>query len=373
MSDRSYNNSNAGTPAASSCPHNYPVSVTEPGFSSAMGLAKRTLAFAWYRYVEWLFLSAIVSTVLVVVLGLCVASYMYVHQYVAGAVLLGGMAALIFLVLPFTDRQSFLSHCGHIAVLTNLIMKGDAGNGSEKMFKYGRELATHKLGDFDTIWTVHRTIRSAARQLGRSLDFVDDVLPSSWGIDLSVIKRAVYRVLNWAMPYIDATVLSYGMARGDSDFGTVGLDGLVYAIQNAKSVIKTAIGAWFLEKLILGPLWFVSAVSLGLATTYGVLQFTGADIALLQSNAREFFGTYPIIALGSLAAGLVVGPLVAHLITKTLSEAFVRPMLIAMVLIKFHNAVRNQPIDTALQERIVGSSEGLANISDVATRLHAVV
>jgi hypothetical protein len=114
-------------------------------------------------------------------------------------------------------------------------------------------------------------------------------------------------------------------------------------------------------------------VSIGVATTFGVLQFTGADIALLQQNASEFFKTNPIIALGSLAAGFVVGPLVAHLITKTLSEAFVRPMLITMVLLKFHNVVRNQPIDTALQRRIVGSSEGLANISDIATRLHAVV
>lgn len=371
MSDRSYNNPNAG--AGSSCPHNYPLAVTEPGFSSALGLARRTLPFAWYRYVEWLFLSAIVTLVLVVVMGLCVASYMYVHQYVAGAILIAGMAVLIFLVLPFADRQSFSSHCGHIAVITNLITKGDVGNGSEKMFKYGRALATSRLGDFDTIWTVHRTIRTAARQLGRTLDFVDDVLPSSWGIDLSVVKRMVYRVLNWAMPYINATVLSYGIARGDRDFGSAGLDGLVYAIQNAKTVIKTAVGAWFLEKAILSPLWFVSALAIGGATTFGVLQFTGADLALLQTNTREFFGTYPIIALGSLAAGFVVGPLVAHLITKTLSEAFVRPMLITMVLIKFHNAVRNQPLDTALQDRVVGSSEGLGNMSDVATRLQAVV
>lgn len=372
MSDHSFDNSQSSS-ASNTCPHNYPVVVTEPGFSSAVGLAKRTLAFAWYRYVEWLFLAAIVTTLLIVVLGLCVVSYMYVHQYVAGAVLIAGMSALIFWVLPFVDRQAFTSHCGHIALLTNLITKGDVGNGSTKMFKFGRELASRRLGDFDTVWTVHRTIHTAARHLTRTLDFIDDVLPSSWGIDLGIVKRAVYRVLKWSMPYVDATVLSYGMARGDRNFGTVGLDGFVYALKNAKSVIKTAIGAWFLEKVILGPLWFVLALSVGVGTVYGVLQVTGADFTLLQQDLRGFFGTYPIIALGSLAAGFVVGPVIAQLFTKTISQSFVRPMLIAMVLIKFHNVIRNQPLDTGLQNRIVGSSEGLANMSDIATRLRVAV
>jgi len=247
------------------------------------------------------------------------------------------------------------------------------GNGSTKMFKFGRELASRRLGDFDTVWTVHRTIRAAARHLTRTLDFIDGILPSGFGIDLGIVKRGVYRVLKWAMPYIDATVLSYGMARGDKDFGAVGLDGFVYALQNAKSVIKTAIGAWFLEKVILGPLWFVLALLVGVGTAYGVLQVTGADFVLLQQDLRGFFGTYPIIALGSLAAGAVVGPLIAQLFTKTLSQSFVRPMLIAMVLIKFHNVIRNQPLDASLQNRIVGSSEGLANMSDIATRLRVAV
>ena len=368
MSDRTFNDSTAGKSAAGNCPHHYSVAVTEPGFSSAMGLAKRTLSFAWYRYMEWLFLTAILTTVLTVVLGLCVVCYMYVHQYVAGAVLIAGMGALIFWVMPFTDRQAFLSHCGHVAVITNLITKGDVGNGSEKMFKFGRELATRKLGELDTIWTVHGAIRNATRHTVRTLDFVDDLLP----MDLGPLKRGIYRVLNWAMPYVDAVVLSYGIARGDSDFGAVGLDGLVYSLQNAKTIIKTALGAWFLEKLILGPVWLVCAVSFGVATVIGVLQVTGADVVLLQQNASAFFQANPIVALGSLAAGLVIGPLVAHLIVKTLSEAFVRPMLIAMVLIKFHVTVRNQPLDAALQRRIVESNDGLANISDLATRMAPV-
>lgn len=353
--------SKAGTP----CPHNYPVAVTEPGLGSALNLAKKTLSFAWYRYVEWVFLSAIMATVLSVVIGLCVVTYMYVHKYVSGAVLLGGMAALIFWVMPFIERQAFLSHCGHIAVLTNLITKGDVGNGSQKMFKFGRELALSKLGELDTIWEVHGTIRSAVRHAVRTLDFIDAWLP----MDLSVIKRTMIRVLNWAMPYVDAVVLSYGLARGDENFGSAGLDGMVYSIQNAKSIIKTALGAWLWEKVILGPVWLASAVGIGVAAAGAVLSLTGADMTLLTQNPSEFFKTQPFIGLGAIAAGFVFGPLFAHLIVKTLSEAFVRPMLIAMVMIKFHVTVRNQPLDSALQTRLVDGNESLANISSLAGRI----
>ncbi len=372
MSERSYNASNVGN-SASRCPHNYPVTITTPGFASAIGLAKRTLPFAWYRYVEWLFLTAIMTVVLTVVVGLCLVSYMYIHPYAGGAVLIACGLALVFWVMPFIEHQAFLSHCGHIAVLTNLIMKGEVGNGSEKMFRFGRSLVVEKLGELDTIRNVYTTIRAATRQLVRTLDFIDNVLPESWGIDLGFVKRGVCRVVNWAMPYIDAVVLSYGMARGDQEFGTAGLDGLVYSIQNAGSVIKTAIGAWFLEKVILGPLWLLCALAFGVGAAYGVLQFTNADVVLLQQDPHAFFTTFPFIGLGAVAAGFVIGPLLAHMITKTFSEAFVRPMLIAMVLIKFHVVIRNQPLDAKLQSRIVEGGEGLANISEVAGKLNHVV
>ena len=111
------------------CPHTYPIAVTQPGLGSALQLAKKTLPYAWLRYVEGLFLSAITFAVLSVILAATVVLYLYVHKYVSGAVFIGGMLALIFLVLPFIDQQTFLSHCGHIAVLTNLITHGDVGNG----------------------------------------------------------------------------------------------------------------------------------------------------------------------------------------------------------------------------------------------------
>jgi hypothetical protein len=303
--------------------------------------------------------------VLTVVLGASVALYMYVHKYVGGAALIAGALALIFWVLPFIDTQTFLSRCGHIAVLTNLITRGEVGNGQQKMFKYGRDLAMQSLGELDTIFAVHGALRSAMYRLVRTLNFIDRWLP----LDISIVKRVIYRVFNWAMPYIDAVVLSYGMARGDKDFANAGLDGLCYSFQNAKTVIKTALGAFFMEKVLLAPLWLGAALGFGVAAAMGVLQFTGADVALLTGDPRAFFKAQPLIGLGALATGLVVGALVAHLIVKSVSEAFVRPMLIAMLLIKFHVTVRNQPLDNALQSRILDASEGLASLSDVAGRL----
>ncbi len=346
------------------CPHTYPIAVTQPGLGSALQLAKKTLPYAWLRYVEGLFLSAITFAVLSVILAATVVLYVYVHKYVSGAVFIGGMLALIFLVLPFIDQQTFLSHCGHIAVLTNLITQGDVGNGQQRMFKFGRDTANRSLGELDTIREVHGTIRSATRNLLRTLNVLDSWLP----IDLSVVKRLVHRVVNWATPYIDAVVLSYGIARGDRDFAKAGLDGLCFSLQNAKAVLKTAIGAFLVEKLILAPLWLAIAVGAGIATLVSILQFGGVGTAPLLDDPRAFFQTQPLLGLGAVAGGLTIGALVAHLVVKTVSDAFVRPMLTAMVLVKFHVTIQGQALDAALQTRIIDANDGLSNLSDFAGR-----
>lgn len=347
------------------CPHNYPVAATETGLGSALSLAKRTLPYAWYRYVESVLLSAVNFAFLTVLVALTIGAYVYVHKYAGGALLIAGALGLIFWLLPMTDRQSFVSHCGHIALLTNLVTHGEVGNGQEKMFKFGRALALSRLGELDTIWRVNAAIRDTTRRAVRTLNFIDHWLP----IDLSIIKRVIYRVVDWAMPYINAVVLSYGIARKDNDFANAGVDGLCYSIQNAKAIVKTAIGAFLLEKVILAPLWFVTALSFGVAACMGVLNFTGADVILLQTNPRAFFQAQPILGLSALAAGLVIGPLVAHLIVKTISEAFVRPMLIAMVLLRFHVTVRNQALDAALRARLVDGNETLTTLSDTTGQL----
>lgn len=348
--------------ATPGCPHDYPVAITEAGLSSALQVAKKTMGYAWLRYVESVFLSAITLVVLTVVLGASVALYMYVHKYVGGAALIAGALALIFWVLPFIETQTFLSRCGHIAVITRLVTRGEVGNGQQKMFKYGRDIAIQSLGELDTIRQVHSALRRAFHRLIRTLNFIDRWLP----IDLSVVKRIVYRVFNWVMPYIDAVVLSYGMARGDKDFAHAGIDGLCYSLQNAKTIIKTAVGAFLLEKALLAPLWLGAALGFGVAAVMGVLHFTGADVTLLSNDPRAFFQAEPFVGLGALAAGLVLGSLVAHLIVKSVSESFVRPMLITLLLIKFHVTVRNQPLDGALQSRILEANDGFGHLADVA-------
>jgi hypothetical protein len=361
------NGSNRSAPTRNvppGCPHVYPVAVTRTGLGSGLQLAQKTLPYAWFRYVEGLFLSAITFAVLTVVIGVTVVLYVYVHEYAGGAAFIAGMLALIFLVLPFIDQQTFLSHCGHIAVLTNSITHGDVGNGQQRMFKFGRDTASRSLGELDTIREVHGAIRAATRNLLRTLNVLDAWLP----IDLGVVKRLVHRVVNWATPYVDAVVLSYGIARGDRDFAKAGLDGLCYSLQNATSVLKTAIGAFVVEKLILTPLWLAIAVGAGVATLVSVLQFGGAGTAPLLDNPRAFFQQQPLLGLGAVAAGLTIGALVAHLVVKTVSDAFVRPMLTAMVLVKFHVTVQGQALDAELQSRIIDANDGLSNLSDFASR-----
>ena len=45
-----------------------------------------------------------------------------------------------------------LLSCGHVAVLTELITRGQVGNGSESMLAYGRRVVTERFGQVNALF-----------------------------------------------------------------------------------------------------------------------------------------------------------------------------------------------------------------------------
>jgi hypothetical protein len=347
------------------CAHAYPLTVRKAGLIAATKLSFKTLPYALFRFGQASLFAGVGALQLCVIAGLAYALVTFVHPIAGGVVVLAGLLAWALLWLPFVEHKMFASWCGHVAILTELVTKGAVGNGSQGMFAFGRELAATRLGDIETVWEVYRTINRSLRRLGNLLNFADDLLP----IDLGPVKRLVHRVVSWAAPYVEGVIVSYGLARGDRDFQAAGADGLCYGVQNAKSLFKTALGVLLLEQVALLPAWVASLALFVPGLFYVTYVAAGGDVsALLDGNAAAIQrDMLPFIAAAGV--GGLVGGAFSLLAVKTVKEAFVKPTLLTMVMVKFHVAIENQPLDPSVRARVLDANSGLTKLDGARAML----
>lgn len=351
--------------AVAGCAHAYPLTVRKAGLIAATKLSFKTLPYALFRFGQASLFAGVGALQLCVIAALAYVLVTFVHPIAGGVVVLAGLLAWALLWLPFVEHKMFASWCGHVAILTELVTKGSVGNGSQGMFAFGRELAATRLGDIETVWEVYRTINRSLRRLGNLLNFADDLLP----IDLGPVKRLVHRVVSWAAPYVEGVIVSYGLARGDRDFQAAGADGLCYGVQNAKSLFKTALGVLLLEQVALLPAWVASLALFVPGLFYVTYVAAGGDFsALLDGNAAAIQrDMLPFIAAAGV--GGLVGGAFSLLAVKTVKEAFVKPTLLTMVMVKFHVAIENQPLDPSVRARVLDANSGLTKLDGARAML----
>ncbi|MEM9453846.1 MAG: hypothetical protein AAGF11_06680 [Myxococcota bacterium] len=288
-----------------------------------------------------------------------------VHKWVGVVVLFGCLIPFALLWLPFVDRKTFGTKCGHIGLLTELITKGEIGNGSQGLFAYARQIVQTRLGDLSTLHDVHRATRRTLRQTTKLLDTLDDLLP----IDISAVKSVIYRLVRGTNRYLDAVVLSYGFARGDRNLIDAAIDGIGYCAQNSRAMFRTAIGVMVLDKVLMIPVWtgaVVTAIPGVFAVTYAA---QGGSLTALSTNTAAVIKAAPLPFVIAAAAAVLVGGLLAALAVRTVRESLVQPVLLTMVMLRFHSMVAGQPLDPRWAERIRGAGDGLSTLDGLRRTL----
>src|SRR6185312_6549592 len=213
--------------------------------------------------------------------------------------LVGCLAAVGWLWGTILRYVLHLIACGHVAVLTELITRGQVGNGSEPMLAYGKRVVTERFGQVNALFGLNMLVRGILAAFHRTLDWIAEALPIP---GLEALSNLVTMVLRAATRYLDKVILSYNLARDDGDPWHSAREGIIYYAQNARPIIKTSIWIVILERVLTVVLWLVLLAPAGVITV------------MLPSSVRE--------------AGGIVTVLIAALLAGTLRAAFIKPLFL---------------------------------------------
>ncbi len=299
-----------------SVPHNYPLAVRDSGVASAIGLIMRSLPYALMRFAVLLAFSAAAVLWTVITVGGSVwagdhiAGAFGVAWFISGAVVAGWFwTAILRYVLH-------LIACGHVAVLTELVVHGRVGNGAESMFAYGKRIVTERFGEVNVLFAMNLLVRGAVNTVHNAIEGIGHMLPIP---GLESIDKLITAVLSAATRYMDKVIFSYNLACNAANPWRNAQDGLVYYAQNAKPILKQAVWIVILEHVLSALLWLALLVPAAVLT------------AALPHAVREWGGvlTVGIAVLAALAA----------------RGAFLKPLFLVMIMVRYHELIEHEPIN----------------------------
>jgi hypothetical protein len=325
----------AWAPPPPSVRHTYALSVRNHGLGTAIGLLIKSLPYALARF--GILLAYAVACIIWIVVAFGGAAWFGTH--------IAGAFGILWFILCVVGIGWFwgtvlryalhLLACGHVAVLTELITRGQVGNGTESMLNYGKRIVLQRFGEVNILFGFSMLVRGIINTFHRTLDWVGDMIPIPGLQGLSSLMTMIMRA---ATRYLDKVILSYNLARNDGDPWTSAREGLVYYAQNAKPILMTSVWIVILERLLTFALWLLLLAPAGVITV------------MLPEGVRE--------------SGGLVTILIAILLAGTLRAAFIKPLFLIMMMVRFHALTENQPINQEWDARLSSASDKFRTLGD---------
>ncbi len=311
----------------------YPLAVRDAGFSTALGLVMQTLPYALLRFA--VLMGA--SLVTIIWLGIAFGGGAWLSAHVANVfglvwmvLCLGGFG---FAWWGLVRYALHLISCGHVAVLTDLIIHGQVGNGSESMFAYGQRVVVQRIGQESLLYGLNLTVRGIIGSFHRTLDWIAETLPVP---GLESLANLATMVLRAATNYLDKVIFSYSLARSDRDAWAAAREGLIYYCQNAKPILKTSVWIVVLERVLTVVMWVA------------LLAPAAAIVLILPHSMRE--------------SGALVTLIIAALLAGSLRGAFLKPIFLTMIMVRFHSVIENEAVNPIWDARLSEMSSAFAGM-----------
>jgi hypothetical protein len=314
--------------------HNYPLAIDTSSFATAVGLLMKTLPYALARFGVLFAVSIVTIIWYLVAFGGWFFLGKSIHPGVGFGWFIVCCAVFGYFWRLVVRYFLYLLKCGHIVVLTELITKGRIDDGGKGMFAYGKERVLSRFGQVNILFAVDALVKGVVRTFNRTLDFVANLLPLP---GLASIVSFVNAVIYAATTYIDESIFSYGLAREEANPWANAKDGLIYYAQNSKEILKTGVFIVILDKVLTGLIWIV-----------------------MLAPAFVFAALLPHSLAGG---GFLFAFVLAALLAANVRSAFLQPLFLVMVMIKFHVQVQNQPINREWDARLTGISDKFRELS----------
>jgi hypothetical protein len=313
--------------------HSYGLAARNHGLTTALVLLIRTMPYAFARF--GILLAYSVACIIWMVVAFGGAAWFGTH--VAGAF------AILWFVLCVVGVGWFwgtvlryalhLLACGHVAVLTELIVRGQVGNGSESMMSYGKRVVLARFGEVNILFGMNMLVRGVLNSFHRTLDWIDQLIPIP---GLEALSSLLTMILRAATRYLDKVILSYNLARNDSNPWVGAREGLVYYAQNARPILMTSLWIVILERVLTFILWLL------------LLAPAATITVVLPAGVRE--------------SGGIVTVLIAILLAATLRASFIKPLFLIMMMVRFHALIENQPINQVWDDRLASVSDKFSSL-----------
>ena len=323
-------------------PHNYPLSVRDSGLGTATSLLLRSMPYALMRFAILLACSFAAIVWLLVTLG----GAMWAGTHIAGAFgfiwFITCVAAGGWVWVTLLRYALHLIECGHVAVLTELITRGEVGNESESMFAYGKRVVTERFGEVNALFGLNMLVRGIVNAVHSATEGIGSLLAIP-GLD--TLANMLATIMRAATRYIDKVIFSYNLARADENPWGGARDGLVYYAQNAQPILKQAIWIIVLEYILSALLWLMLLAPAAVLTM------------MMPQSLREIGGMVTIV--------------VAVLLALAARGAFLKPLFLIMIMVRYHSIVEHQPLNQQWVAQLDGLSTKFRDLSVQAAQSFA--
>lgn len=320
-----------------SVPHSYPLAARDSSLFSAIGLLIRSLPYALARFAVLFSFSIACIVWFTITMGGAAVAGRYIAPVFGLAWFVLCVATAGWLWGAVLRYVLHLIECGHVAVLTELIVHGRVGNGSESMFAYGKRIVTEKFGQVNALFAMNLLVRGVVNAVHSTIEGVGHLLPIP-GIE--AIGKLVTAILRAATRYMDKVIFSYNLASGDPNPWRSAQQGLVYYAQDAKPLLRQAVWIVILEHVLSVLLWLVLLIPAAIIT------------AMLPHDVRN---------LGGLAT---IG--IAALFALSARGAFLKPIFLIMVAVRFHVLIEHQPVNQEWMARLEQLSTKFRDLGEKA-------
>jgi hypothetical protein len=204
----------------------------------------------------------------------------------------------------------YLIRAGHVAVITELILKGDLPAGVNQV-EYGKQKVLQHFGTTSAMAGVDALVEGAVRQTLRWVTRLGSLVSFIPGAKL--VMGFIQRVLSLAGNYIDEAVLSHVLSHEKADVWRAAADGVVLYVQSWKKILWTALGV-------------VTGVLVGWLVVFVLVLFPLLGLASLggKSGLRVLFSFFALLAawlIASVARWVLVDPLATVAMVVAYNEA----------------------------------------------------